>query len=144
MEVPEFPQSRAAPGSMQQASPALDRHAAVGGPLHAGTHRLDRGQGGGHVRPVGEAVDHRGALGQGGEEHGAVRDRLLPRGPDRPLARHAAPDDQDAGGGHDSLSARQWYPWASMASRRRSASAVSTTRIRTPRGPSAEWAISMS
>jgi hypothetical protein len=95
---------------VEAASAALDPHGTVVISLHAGTHRLDRSQRSGHVRPVGQSVDHRGALGQGGEEDGTVRDRLLSRSPDGALARHAATDDKHPRGCHESLSARQWYP----------------------------------
>ena len=67
----------------------------VAGALDRDAHGLDRGEGGRDVGAVGEPVHDRGALGQRGQEHGAVRDRLLPRRPDRAAARHAAVDDQD-------------------------------------------------
>jgi len=52
---------------MEKAPAPVQRHAAVARSLHPDAHRLDRGQGGCHVGAVGEAVDDRGALGQGGQ-----------------------------------------------------------------------------
>ena len=79
MEVPEFPQSSGAPGPVQAAPAAVDHDGPVVVALHAGPHGLHRGQRGGHVGPVGQPVDDRGALGQRAEQHGPVRDRLLAR-----------------------------------------------------------------
>ena len=132
-------------GGLVQSSPAaMDDDRPVVVTLHAGPHRLHRGQGGGDVGAVGEPVDDRRALGQGAEQDGAVRDRLLTRCPHRSAARNAAVDDERARRRHERCSARQRYPRDSTATASVSASAPSTTRMRTPRGPSAEWAISMS
>ena len=92
---------------VEAAPPAPDAHTAVGCPFDLRSHRLDCGQGGGHIGSVGEPVDGGGALGQRREEDGAVRDRLLARCPDRAAAGHAPLHHQDAGGRHESRSARQ-------------------------------------
>ncbi len=78
----------------------------VGAALHAGPHRFDGGEGGGHVGAVGESVDDRGSFGQGPEQHRTMGDRFLAGRANGAAARHAAVDHEDAGRAHDSCSAR--------------------------------------
>ena len=106
MEVPEFPQSSGAVGPVEPRPPPVDDDRPVVVTLDPGAHRLDRGQRGGDVGAVGEPVDDRGPLGQGAQEHGPVRDRLLTRRAHGAAARHAAVDDEDARRRHDRCSAR--------------------------------------
>ena len=93
-------------GTVQATPAAVDHDRPVVMALHARPHRLDRGQRGGHVGAVGEAGDDRRAFGQGAEEHGPMRDRLLARRVDGAAAGDAAVDDEDARRRHDSCSAR--------------------------------------
>ena len=79
MEVPELPQSSGRAGRCRRVRPPCSTSGAVVGALDLDAHGLDRGERGGDVGAVGEPVHDRGALGQRGEQHGPVRDRLLPR-----------------------------------------------------------------
>ena len=95
---------------MEQAAPAVQHDRPVGPAFHGDAHGFDRAQRGRHVSPIGEAVHNRGALGQSGEQHRAMRDRLLPRGAHGAPAGHAALDDERGrcdGRAHDSGSTRQ-------------------------------------
>ena len=129
---------------MEATPAAVDDDRPVVVTLDARSHRFHGGQRGGHVGPVREAVDDRGPLGERAEEDRTVGDRLLAGCADGAAAGSAAVDDEDAWRSHDSCSARARYPEDSTATVRVSASAPSTTRISTPRSPSAECAISMS
>ena len=121
MEVPEFPQSSGCAGLVQPASPAVQHEQLPSaGPLDLDTHRLYGGQRGGDVGAVGEAVDDRGALGERGEEHGPVRDRLLARRADgRPGTARRRSTTRMRGAVMTGLSTRQRYPLASTAAARR-------------------------
>ena len=108
MEVPEFPQSSGSGRLVQATAAPVDAPRCRRPPFDPDPHGLDRGQGARHVSPVGEPVDHRGALGQGAEQDGPVRDRLLPGRADRAPAGHAAVARPGcAGRRHESCSARQ-------------------------------------
>ena len=91
----------------QPAAPTVQDHGAVGAALDPDAHRLHRRHGGGDIGPVGEPVDHRGPFGQCGQEHRAVRDRLLAGRAHRALAGPAARYEEDARHRHASCSARQ-------------------------------------
>ncbi len=144
MEVPELPQSSAPSARCSRARPPWSTMRPVLAALHAGAHGLDRSQRRRNVGAVREPADDGGAFGQRSQQHGPVRDRLLAGGPHDAPAGHPAEHDEDARCAHERCSARQRYPCPSTAAAKAAASAPSTTRIRTPRGPSAEWAISMS
>ena len=95
--MPELPQSSGVLGDVEQAAPAVQHDGAVVPALDGDAHGFDRGQRRCHVRAVRESAHDRGALGQRGEKHRAVRDRLLPRGAHGAVAGHATLDHQDRG-----------------------------------------------
>ena len=106
MDVPEFPQSSGPSGRWSRPRPPWSTTVPSLVALDPRAHRLDRGQRGGDVGAVGEPAHPRRPLGQGAQQDGPVRDRLLARRAHGPAAGHAAGHDEDARRGHDRCSAR--------------------------------------